>query len=152
MTRIRPGLQWSDGAAGPVLTALASDEPRGWQDFAACTGTDGDAFFPEIGGSTREAKRVCAVCPVRSDCLAYALEQDIRFGVWGGLSEQQRSRLRAPAVHVPRPVAVTAKRCSGCGQTKSSDDFYRNRGRHDGLDSWCSACAVARDPRKRAAA
>ena len=152
MTRIRPGLQWSDGAAGPVLEALASDEPRNWMDLAACDGTDNATFFPEIGGSTREAKRVCAVCPVRGDCLAYALDNRIAFGVWGGLSEQQRSRLLAPVVHVPRTVAVTAKRCASCGRTKSADEFYRHRRRADGLDSWCKACRVLKDSRKRVAA
>ena len=52
----------------------------------------------EKGGSTREAKRVCLSCDVRSECLEYALAHDERFGIWGGLSERERRRLkRRPA-------------------------------------------------------
>ncbi|MGY1690748.1 WhiB family transcriptional regulator [Geodermatophilus sp. SYSU D00697] len=61
---------------------------------ALCAETDPEAFFPEKGGSTREAKRVCAGCPVRSQCLEFALANDERFGIWGGLSERERRRLR----------------------------------------------------------
>ena len=53
----------------------------GWQDRALCAQTDPEAFFPEKGGSTREAKRVCRGCEVRAECLEYALEHDERFGI-----------------------------------------------------------------------
>jgi WhiB family transcriptional regulator, redox-sensing transcriptional regulator len=69
-----------------------------WQDRALCAQTDPEAFFPEKGGSTREAKRVCRSCEVRAECLDYALEQDERFGIWGGLSERERRRLKREAV------------------------------------------------------
>ena len=52
------------------------------------------AFFPEKGGSTREAKRVCRSCEVRAECLEFALENDERFGIWGGLSERERRRIK----------------------------------------------------------
>jgi WhiB family transcriptional regulator, redox-sensing transcriptional regulator len=65
-----------------------------WQERALCAQTDPEAFFPEKGGSTREAKRVCLSCDVRSDCLEYALAHDERFGIWGGLSERERRRLK----------------------------------------------------------
>lgn len=61
--------------------------------FGLCAQTDPEAFFPEKGGSTREAKRICAGCDVRAECLEYALAHDERFGVWGGLSERERHRL-----------------------------------------------------------
>jgi WhiB family redox-sensing transcriptional regulator len=64
------------GGAGVVLT----DRPR--------------AFFPEKGGSTREAKRICSRCDVKGECLEYALGHDERFGIWGGLSERERRRLK----------------------------------------------------------
>ena len=51
-------------------------------------------FFPEKGGSTREAKRICLGCEVRDRCLEYALAHDERFGIWGGLSERERRRLK----------------------------------------------------------
>ena len=69
-----------------------------WQARALCAQTDPEAFFPEKGGSTREAKRVCMSCEVRVQCLDYALENDERFGIWGGLSERERRRVKKHAV------------------------------------------------------
>ena len=69
-------------------------EEQGWQALALCAQTDPEAFFPEKGGSTREAKRVCVDCEVRTECLEYALIHDERFGIWGGLSERERRRLK----------------------------------------------------------
>ena len=65
-----------------------------WQDLALCAETDPESFFPEKGGSTREAKQVCRSCEVRAECLEYALEHDERFGIWGGMSERERRRLK----------------------------------------------------------
>lgn len=61
---------------------------------AICAQTDPEAFFPDKGGSTRDAKRVCHTCPIRRACLEYALTHDERFGIWGGLSERERRALR----------------------------------------------------------
>ena len=74
------------------------DGPLAWQDRALCAQTDPEAFFPEKGGSTREAKRVCSTCEVREECLEYALAHDERFGIWGGLSERERRKLKRRAV------------------------------------------------------
>jgi WhiB family redox-sensing transcriptional regulator len=76
----------------------ATDEEQEWQERALCAQTDPEAFFPEKGGSTREAKRICLGCEVRSECLEYALEHDERFGIWGGLSERERRKLKKRAV------------------------------------------------------
>ena len=70
------------------------DSPLAWQVDALCAQTDPEAFFPEKGGSTRDAKRVCTSCEVKAECLEYALQNDERFGIWGGLSERERRRLR----------------------------------------------------------
>lgn len=64
-----------------------------WTINAVCSQTDPESFFPEKGGSTREAKSVCARCTVAAECLTYALEHEERFGIWGGLSERERRRL-----------------------------------------------------------
>jgi WhiB family transcriptional regulator, redox-sensing transcriptional regulator len=69
-----------------------------WQERALCAQTDPEAFFPEKGGSTREAKKVCLACDVRGECLEYALANDERFGIWGGLSERERRKLKKRAV------------------------------------------------------
>jgi len=68
--------------------------PLGWQTDALCAQTDPEAFFPEKGGSTREAKRICGRCEVKGECLEYALGHDERFGIWGGLSERERRKLK----------------------------------------------------------
>jgi len=73
--------------------ALATTDDQ-WQERALCAQTDPEAFFPEKGGSTREAKRICLGCEVRDACLEYALAHDERFGIWGGLSERERRRLK----------------------------------------------------------
>jgi WhiB family transcriptional regulator, redox-sensing transcriptional regulator len=65
-----------------------------WAHEAKCLQAEPDTFFPEKGGSTREAKRICALCDVRAECLEYALENDERFGIWGGLSERERRKLK----------------------------------------------------------
>ncbi|GAB3820224.1 WhiB family transcriptional regulator [Tessaracoccus terricola] len=75
-------------------------EPEGvfaWQEEALCAQTDPEAFFPEKGGSTREAKKVCQGCTVQTECLEYALANDERFGIWGGLSERERRKLKRAA-------------------------------------------------------
>jgi WhiB family redox-sensing transcriptional regulator len=69
-------------------------DEQSWQERALCAQTDPEAFFPEKGGSTREAKRICIGCEVRAECLEYALLHDERFGIWGGLSERERRRLK----------------------------------------------------------
>ncbi|MDA3021096.1 MAG: WhiB family transcriptional regulator [Actinomycetota bacterium] len=81
-----------------VLVPLSEVEALAWQGHALCAQTDPEAFFPEKGGSTREAKKVCLSCEVRVECLEYALAQDERFGIWGGLSERERRRLKKRAV------------------------------------------------------
>ena len=87
------------GVAGVFDAGLAGvdGEDQGWQDRALCAETDPEAFFPEKGGSTREAKKICTGCEVRAECLEYALGNDERFGIWGGLSERERRRLRRRA-------------------------------------------------------
>jgi WhiB family redox-sensing transcriptional regulator len=83
-------------ALGLDIFGIGEDDAGGlaWQDRALCAQTDPEAFFPEKGGSTREAKKVCRACDVRAECLEYALAHDERFGIWGGLSERERRRLK----------------------------------------------------------
>jgi WhiB family transcriptional regulator, redox-sensing transcriptional regulator len=98
---IRPGSEgeaMNDGTEAPKLEApmaAESDEAaESWQMFANCLGVDPDLFFPERGASTKEAKQVCQGCVVREDCLEYALANGEKFGIWGGLSERERRRIR----------------------------------------------------------
>ena len=83
------------GAIAELSTKLAFDaDERAWMLEAKCLDADPEAFFPEKGGSTREAKRICSICPVREECLEYALANEERFGIWGGLSERERRRAK----------------------------------------------------------
>lgn len=77
-----------------VLADLLREYREDWQDDASCRDVDPGIFFPERGQSTREAKRVCAGCPVRIECLTFALTNNERFGVWGGLSDTERRKVR----------------------------------------------------------
>lgn len=72
-------MQSSMSAGGPI-----------WVDASLCSQTDSEEFFPEKGGSSRAAKQVCSRCEVRAECLDWALENDVRHGIWGGLSERER--------------------------------------------------------------
>ena len=87
-----------DGTARFAELAGVHDDPPAWHEDALCAQTDPEAFFPEKGGSTREAKKICVGCEVRSECLEYALANDERFGIWGGLSERERRKLKKRAV------------------------------------------------------
>lgn len=95
---IRSGIPERTPLVGFPLIYPSEDGILGWQERALCAQTDPEAFFPEKGGSTREAKRVCAFCEVRAECLDYALANDERFGIWGGLSERERRKFRRRAV------------------------------------------------------
>jgi len=84
--------------AGADLTDIFGlPAEQSWHERALCAQTDPEAFFPEKGGSTREAKKICVGCDVRGECLEYALQNDERFGIWGGLSERERRRVKRQA-------------------------------------------------------
>ncbi|MDV6011558.1 WhiB family transcriptional regulator [Haloechinothrix sp. LS1_15] len=88
----------SDREVDVLADLFGLEQEQDWQERALCAQTDPEAFFPEKGGSTREAKRICQGCEVRAECLEYALAHDERFGIWGGLSERERRKLRKRAV------------------------------------------------------
>ncbi|WP_067687568.1 WhiB family transcriptional regulator [Nocardia jejuensis] len=75
-----------------------------WYDRAICAQTDPESFFPDQGGSNREAKRICGTCLVRAECLEYALTHNQQYGIWGGMTLRERldhnARVRAQAAVV----------------------------------------------------
>ncbi|CAB4322816.1 MAG: WhiB family transcriptional regulator [Actinobacteria bacterium] len=91
-TAAAPGSATFANAAADFAVGFGED--KSWQDLANCLGVDPDLFFPERGASTREAKEVCRGCVVRDDCLEYALANGEKFGIWGGMSERERRRIR----------------------------------------------------------
>ncbi|MCA1692194.1 MAG: WhiB family transcriptional regulator [Actinobacteria bacterium] len=76
-----------------------------WRDDAACRGLDPDVFFPASDDEAGVAKAVCETCPVREECLEYALETRQEDGIWGGLTETERRRLRRRRRENARRVA-----------------------------------------------
>jgi WhiB family transcriptional regulator, redox-sensing transcriptional regulator len=97
MTHRRPQFHGSIGSVRVGrgnIWALFELPPELWMQGAVCTQTDPEAFFPEKGGSTREAKRICQGCDVRKLCLRYALEHSIGAGIWGGYSDSERQALQ----------------------------------------------------------
>ncbi|MEP6695832.1 MAG: WhiB family transcriptional regulator [Pseudonocardiales bacterium] len=63
-----------------------------WGTKAACRQTDPDSLFVQ-GAAQNRAKAVCIGCPVRTECLADALDNRVEFGVWGGMTERERRAL-----------------------------------------------------------
>jgi WhiB family redox-sensing transcriptional regulator len=134
----RPALAFSPGAAGPLLSA-GSD--LGWQERALCASSGSpDDWFPDQGRpsarAVRNVERTCAACPVRSECLAYALRNGVRYGTWGGLSEEERRGVSRPA---PR-----ASRYCAAGR-------HRRAPADTGADGRCLACRRESDADRRAA-
>lgn len=90
-----------------------------WMTDALCAQVDPELFFPEKGGSVKEAKLVCAACPVRSQCLDYAMKGGYEItGVWGGTSSFERRNLttrREPFRRTPADVANRARELVAAG-------------------------------------
>jgi WhiB family redox-sensing transcriptional regulator len=134
MTSPRTAIAWSPGAAGPVLARDPVRDPS-WQELAACAKADPEEFFPDKGGSTREARRVCRSCPVAAECLEFALANNERFGVWGGLSERERRRIKDG-------VTPALRRCLA--------GLHVMSGENRTTDGRCRACRNASDRLARA--
>ena len=84
-----------------------------WTYQGNCYGAGSNLFFPERGASTKEAKAVCQGCVVREECLETALSHPEHWGIWGGLSERQRLRVRLRRAHAraaSKSTAVTTSR------------------------------------------
>lgn len=81
-----------------------------WTSVAACRSSDPDALFVQ-GAAQHQAKVVCQGCPVRTECLAEALDQRMEFGVWGGMTERERRALlrRRPTVTSWRALLQAAR-------------------------------------------
>lgn len=107
--------------SGGRPTGLELTLPPPWTRDALCSQTDPEAFFPEKGQPTRRAKAICARCQVRAECLAYALKNRERFGIWGGLSAMERRALER-GMNLPRAIEkrnAEILRLTACGWTSA---------------------------------
>lgn len=78
------------------MNDLALDQD--WRAFALCARFDPNLWFAPGAIEHKEAKRICRDCPVRRDCLAYAMETPVDHGIWGGMTERERRRQRRRAL------------------------------------------------------
>ena len=103
-----------------------------WYRRAACRNSDTNLFFPKRGDITpvTAARAICATCPVKTECLQYALDTVEMAGIWGGTTERERRRLRRD-----RPAATFTKRCVNCRQQFTTT----NRGKQ-----WCGRDCYSR--------
>lgn len=123
----------TDTLAG-VFPGLASLDLPEWMFQSLCSQTDPEAWFPEKGGSTREAKSICARCPVAAECLDYALEHDIHHGIWGGLSERERRKV-AKALGKPQTANARKAHCANNHPYDEENTYVRPDGGRG-----CRAC------------
>ena len=103
-----------------------------WVDRALCSQIDPEIWFPEIRQSNRAAKLICGSpeapnCPVREECLEYALRTDQRYGVWGGLSEMERREVRRGRQHGPFVPHVASQNREHAAYMKDQQDRRRDR-------------------------
>lgn len=80
-----------DGVVERARTNPILFQREDWQEQGACRGQHPNLFF---GASTEIARTICRTCPVQTDCLEYALRIPIRDGMWGGMDENERRKLR----------------------------------------------------------
>lgn len=80
-------------ARTPEILPEDYSEAARWMVSALCRDRDPELFFPQDGVGVERARRVCAQCPVKDECLEYALKTRQEHGVWGGASERERRRM-----------------------------------------------------------
>jgi WhiB family redox-sensing transcriptional regulator len=83
----------ADGLGELVSAASAPPDDANWMLRAKCRGMNPATFFPTDGAGFEAARKICLECPVRAECLEYALVNRIDQGAWGGTSERERRRI-----------------------------------------------------------
>jgi len=78
-----------------TASALAADQD--WRAGALCSQSSPELWFAVGAIEHQQAKRICRQCPVRAECLEYAMDGPIDHGIWGGLTERERRRYRRKA-------------------------------------------------------
>ncbi len=98
-------------AGAELVDGIGLGRPT-WHADGACRRPEhsGVNFFPQRGEDARPAKAVCAACPVRTDCLDQALSTGEKHGIWGGLSERERRRIRGQRHREGQPASTIAGR------------------------------------------
>jgi WhiB family transcriptional regulator, redox-sensing transcriptional regulator len=79
-----------------------------WRAAASCASCDPDLFFSVGARESKQAKKICGECPVRMECLSYAMDSPIDHGTWGGMTERERRRCRRRAGSAGWRAALSA--------------------------------------------
>lgn len=119
------------------MSAVTAGERPAWMQHGACRELDSDIFFPQRGEPTAPAKAICATCPVRTECLNFALDNFEKCGIWGGMSERERRKLRSGRAVAKR---INAARCG------TASGYSAHRYRHEDA---CDPCKAAWAHKKR---
>jgi WhiB family redox-sensing transcriptional regulator len=77
-----------------IISRLEVLEQPSWRQKALCSHTSTDTFFPEKGGSAKNAKQICEQCTVQKQCLDFAMSKNVKYGIWGSQSFIDRETLR----------------------------------------------------------
>jgi WhiB family redox-sensing transcriptional regulator len=91
----------------------ANADEMGWANQAACRDLDPSWFFFDGGCAkafTARARAVCDTCPVQVDCLEYAIVNRVEHGIWGGVGEKERKKIRTARNRTRRAAAIAARR------------------------------------------
>jgi WhiB family redox-sensing transcriptional regulator len=105
---------------------METDDPQAWRERAACKEMDPRIFFPELRENCAQAREVCRQCPVRTDCLDFALATRQRFGFWGGMNVKERDRLARGVPRRPLPPLPSPPRVASFGNG-SRAEYARQR-------------------------
>lgn len=112
------------GSYPRLLTELICGQRPEWMLHAACRNVDPELFYPDRGGPATAAKHVCAGCPVKTNCLDYALARGDNHGIYGGLNPWERHQLRVqPSPHAG--VKLTAAVVADCRRRHTNGDSQR---------------------------
>lgn len=105
-------------------------EDTAWMARGLCRQTDPDGFYAK-GRTAADAKRTCLRCDVRAECLEYALGHKERFGIWGGLSERERTGLLKAAQSDSPPTCVECGEPHGGSANRKYCDTHRDKARNE---------------------
>lgn len=132
---------------------MSGADDRAWMALAACRGYDPETWFPGEGRGPRDttrARRICVDCPVRQQCADYAIATSANYGIWGGLTVNQRNRIaRDRAGGIPGLNAKPRASVSRCPADHPYDS--QNTGVNGGRNRRCRACDRISAQRRRAA-
>lgn len=130
--------------SGEHQTHKPKSETEEWKLAKACTPEQADVFFPERGADADTAKRICAGCTVRRECLTYALTPPVeRYGIWGGTSGNERRRLTVAGI-TNRPLPPIRYAADAIAS------MVANRGRNAGRFTRTAPKPATRKPRPKA--